>query len=98
MALAIGCSDIDSNEAPSRSTSLGEELKEIRSVTLSFPIVSVPVLSKTNDLTLARLSRYFPPFTSTPFREAAVIADAMDTGVEMVSAHGQETTSRINAL
>src|SRR2546426_10595145 len=98
MALAIGCSDITSNEAASRRTSLGDGLKETTSATSSFPIVRVPVLSKTNVLTLPRLSRYFPPFTSTPLLAAADMAEAMDTGVEMVSAQGHETTSKISAL
>ena len=98
MALATGCSDIVSNEADSWRTSLGEGLKETTSVTSSFPLVRVPVLSKTNVLTLPRLSRYFPPFTSTPLLAADVMAEAMDTGVDMVSAHGHETTSKIKAL
>src|SRR5437899_12320661 len=84
MALAIGCSDIDSNESASCSTSLGEELKETRSATLGFPIVSVPVLSKTNVLTFAILYRYLPPFTSTPLREGDVRREYVYNGDNML--------------
>ena len=45
---------------------------------------------------LAR-SRCAPPLISTPFRAAPASAATIETGVEMTSAHGQETTSRTSA-
>ena len=67
------------------------------SITSGVPRVSVPVLSKaTQRIALAR-SRWAPPLISTPFRAAPASAATIETGVEMTSAHGHETTSRTSA-
>ena len=42
-------------------------------------------------------SRCTPPLISTPLRAAPASAATIDTGVEMTSAHGHETTSRTSA-
>ena len=45
----------------------------------------------------AARSRCAPPLISTPFRAAPASAATIDTGVEITSAHGQETTSSTSA-
>ena len=94
MARPIGCSDRDSSDAASRSTSgAGTPSVAATSTTRSRPCVSVPVLSNAMQRTAASCSRRAPPLISTPFRAAAASADTIETGVEMTSAHGQEMTS-----
>ena len=89
-----GCSDRDSSDAASRSTSgAGTPSVATTSTTRSRPCVSVPVLSNAMQRTAASCSRRAPPLISTPFRAAAASADTIETGVEITSAHGQEMTS-----
>src|SRR5258708_28530004 len=59
--------------------------------------VSVPVLSNATQRTLLVFSRCVPPLISTPFLAAPASAATMDTGVEITSAQGQETTSSTSA-
>ena len=61
--------------------------------TSSTPRVSVPVLSNATHRTRLVRSRCMPPLISTPLRAAPASAATIDTGVEMTSAHGHETTS-----
>ena len=66
------------------------------SVTLGFPCVKVPVLSKVIVLIFEIFSRTCPPFRRTPLLAAAPIADTIVTGVEITKAHGQATTNNSN--
>ena len=66
-------------------------------VTCNVARVSVPVLSNAIALTAARRSRCTPPLSSTPRRAPPASADTIDTGVEITSAHGHDTTSRTSA-
>jgi hypothetical protein len=65
--------------------------------TPSSPAVKVPVLSNASARTAASRSSAAPPFTSTPRLAAADTAATIETGVEITSAHGHETTSRTSA-
>ena len=67
------------------------------STTSGTPRVSVPVLSNATQWTLLVRSRCMPPLMSTPLRAAPASAATIETGVEMTSAHGQDTTSRTSA-
>ncbi len=49
-------------------------------------------------LILANSSIYSPPLIIIPFLVPLVIADTMDTGVDITKAHGQEITKSVNAL
>src|SRR4051812_38534185 len=73
------------------------DAKVITSTTSGVPRVSVPVLSNATQRTRLVRSRYAPPLISTPLRAAPASAATIDTGVEMTSAHGQETTSSTRA-
>ena len=61
------------------------------------PFVSVPVLSKATTFTVAVRSRWTPPLNKTPRRAAPPIAERMDAGVLMISAHGDATTITVIA-
>ena len=67
------------------------------STTSGSPRVSVPVLSKATQRTLPARSRCAPPLISTPLRAAPASAATIDTGVEITSAQGHETTSSTSA-
>ncbi len=67
------------------------------STTCGVPYVNVPVLSKATHRTSLVRSRCTPPLMSTPFRAAPASAATTDTGVEITSAHGHETTSSTRA-
>ncbi len=67
------------------------------STTSGTPWVSVPVLSKAMQRIVPARSRCTPPLIRTPLRAAPARAATTDTGVEITSAQGQETTSRTSA-
>ena len=65
--------------------------------TAKLPWVRVPVLSKTTVSTLARSSKWLPPFTRMPHLEAPPMPPKKLSGTEMTSAQGQEMTRKISA-
>jgi len=67
-------------------------------VTLNFPCVSVPVLSKSTAFVRAMVSSTLPPFSSNPLLDAAPIPPKSARGTDMTRAHGQETTRNTRAL
>ena len=67
------------------------------STTSGAPRVSVPVLSNAMHRTRLVRSRCAPPLINTPLRAAPASAATIDTGVEITSAHGHDTTSRTSA-
>ena len=67
------------------------------STTSGAPRVSVPVLSNAMQRTTLVRSRCTPPLMSTPLRAAPASAATIETGVEMTSAHGHDTTSSTSA-
>ena len=71
--------------------------RDARTSRAATPRVSVPVLSNAIARIAASRSRCTPPLTSTPRRAAPASADTIDTGVEITSAHGHETTSSTSA-
>src|SRR6266542_404576 len=98
MASAIGCADRRSTAAASATTdATPAPFSGTTSTTSGTPCVNVPVLSNATHLTALVRSRCTPPLISTPLRAAPASAATTDTGVEMTSAHGQETTSRTSA-
>ena len=70
---------------------------DVTSTTSGVPRVSVPVLSNATHRTRPARSRCTPPLISTPLRAAPASAATTDTGVEMTSAHGHDTTSSTSA-
>ena len=96
---AIGCLDLDSMEQAILSISaLSYPSHAWTSFISSLPSVKVPVLSNKTSLILAYSSIYSPPLIIIPFLVPLVIADTMDTGVDITKAHGQEITKSVNAL
>src|SRR5215510_16384255 len=97
MALAIGWWDRCSTDAASATTVSGEtnpfDAIGVTATTFGVPCVSVPVLSNATQRTRPARSRCAPPLISTPFLAAPARAATIDTGVEMTSAHGHDTTS-----
>jgi len=69
----------------------------ITSTTAGRPSVRVPVLSNATQRMRSVRSRCAPPLISTPLRAAPASAATIETGVEITSAHGQETTSSTSA-
>src|SRR6185436_11191939 len=67
------------------------------STTSGAPRVRVPVLSNATQRTVLARSRYIPPLISTPLRAADASAATIDTGVEITSAQGHDTTSSTSA-
>jgi len=67
------------------------------STTCGVPRVSVPVLSKAMHRIRLVRSRCTPPLMSTPLRAAPASAATIETGVEITSAHGHDTTSSTSA-
>ena len=59
---------------------------------LNFPVVSVPVLSKTTVSIFANASNVFPPFISNPFFVAKPTPTITAVGVAKPIAQGQEIT------
>ena len=98
IAWAIGWSERCSIDAASATTSPADTpLSGTTSTISGMPRVSVPVLSNATQRTVPVRSRCAPPLISTPLRAALVSAATIDTGVEMTSAHGHETTSSTSA-
>src|SRR5204863_5732538 len=64
-----------------------------RRVTPSCPVVSVPVLSKTNAVKRAAASKSATSFTRIPSRAAAESAATIALGVARINAHGHAVTS-----
>jgi hypothetical protein len=58
----------------------------------------VPVLSKATTFNLATASTALAVFTRTPFLAAPVIAETIETGVEIARAHEHDTTRIMSAL
>ena len=75
----------------------GRPFSAMTSTTSGVPRVSVPVLSNATHRMLPARSRWAPPLMRTPFRAAPDSAATIDTGVEMTSAHGHDTTSSTSA-
>ena len=69
----------------------------ITSVTRGLPSVSVPVLSKGDDLHRGRAFEMDAAFEQDPRRAAPPIAERMDAGVLMISAQGDATTMTVIA-
>ena len=96
---AIGCFDLDSIEHAILSiSSLSCPSQVWTSFISSLPSVKVPVLSNKTSLILANSSTYSPPLIIIPFLVPLVIADTIDTGVDITNAQGQDITKRVNAL
>ena len=67
------------------------------SVTVGFPSVNVPVLSKAIAFTEARRSKCMPPLKRIPFLAPLEIADNVAGVMAATSAQGDATTSKIIA-
>ena len=89
--IASGCSDFCSNAfvIANMSTSLNAKI----SVTLGFPSVIVPVLSKTTVFIKCVFSKTSASFTNNPFLAATPVDTIIATGVASPSAQGQAITS-----
>ena len=66
--------------------------------TAYLPSVSVPVLSNITVSAFERASIYCEPLTSIPRFELAPIPLKNESGTEIISAHGHDTTRNISAL
>ena len=66
---------------------------KVKLVTVNFPVVSVPVLSKTTCLMLLNISRLLAFLNNTPFLAALPSPTAMAAGVARPMAQGHEITS-----
>ncbi len=88
IARAMLCGKCSSMQAARRRSSSSEaEEHETTRLTLGVAQVSVPVLSKTTVSAAASASRYLPPRTVTPRREASSMALITAMGVESLMAH-----------
>src|SRR3954469_21599610 len=98
MASAIGCAERCSTDAARPTTAdTPSPGSATTSTTSGVPRVSVPVLSNATQRTRLVRSRCAPPLINTPLRAAAASAATIETGVEITSAHGQDTTSSTSA-
>ena len=99
MARARGCSDCCSSAcATARTKASSVPLnKEIR-LTVGFPRVSVPVLSKMMSVVWASVSRVCLPLIKMPSRASAPVEAAKAVGVASDKAHGQVMTSRATVI
>ena len=79
------CSSMQAERRRSSSSVASEQL--ITRATAGVALVRVPVLSKTTVSAAASASRYLPPRTVTPRREASSIALITASGVESLMAH-----------
>ena len=94
----MGCVERCSSDAASETIEAASApFSATTSTTSGAPRVSVPVLSNATQRTLLVFSRCTPPLISTPLRAAPASAATIETGVEITSAHGQETTSSTSA-
>ena len=100
IAFPIGCSEKASAAQAYEKISLSENSLStlLYSITLSFPLVSVPVLSKATVSTFDNLSSASPSLTKNPCLVALPMAAIMAIGVASTNAHGQNTTSIVTAL
>jgi hypothetical protein len=60
-------------------------------------MVRVPVLSIATTFAIPAASNAAPPLTRMPRRDAAPMAETIETGVEITSAQGQAMTSSARA-
>ena len=72
-------------------------LSGITSTTSGVPRVSVPVLSNATQRTRARAFEVHAALDQHPLARRAASAATIETGVEITSAHGHETTSSTSA-
>ena len=66
--------------------------RAITVLTRGLPSVRVPVLSKATTFRPAACSRWTPPLKSTPRRAPLPMAERIEAGVLITSAHGEATT------
>lgn len=93
IASARGCSDFFSRDVIIPSISVSEDFPRfIMSVTLDFPSVRVPVLSKIIAFTLQAVSSGSHPFIRIPFDAPIPVPTIMAVGVASPSAQGQAMT------
>ena len=95
---AIGCSDRCSTAAASATTDAGAHAVERHDLDhLGRAARQRAGLVERDAADAAARSRCAPPLMSTPFRAAPASAATIDTGVEMTSAQGHDTTSSTSA-
>ena len=91
-----GCSEPRSADAANSKSSCSElpsAAEATRSVTTGFPVVRVPVLSKTTVSTLWAISRACACLISTPISAPLPVPTMIAVGVASPSAHGQAIIS-----
>ena len=91
IAAASGCADCCSAAAATASTS------SLASATRGWPVVSVPVLSKTTTVAEPICSRGVPPLTTIPRRAARARPETKAIGVARIRGHGVATTRTARA-
>ena len=88
-----GCSEPFSAEAANKRSSSFEIFSQIISVTLGFPSVIVPVLSKTTVFKFCVLSKASPLLIRIPFSAPLPVPTIIAVGVAKPKAHGQAITN-----
>ncbi len=95
MALPMGCSDPFSIDAAYISNSSSDSklrVRGIKSLTMGFPMVMVPVLSSTMVSSFAAFSRASLRLNKIPFSAPLPVPAMMAVGVARPSAQGQAMT------
>ena len=95
---AIGCVESFSAEPAYASSCSSVVPSGIISATVKFPSVTVPVLSITTALILARVSNETPPLKSIPLFEPAPIPAKNANGTLRTNAQGQLITRNVSAV